>query len=223
VFVWDIEAPTYYGYRAWNGFHCNAVNSGWIDQPDLTGAEGMACSYLIESGDINLNWSVSAGVESWDLLRKRPDAEYELLAAELRADQAGTVIYRDLTVEEGLVYIYRLQSSADDEFYAETEGIEIPVQAARMYQNYPNPFNPMTRIAYTVPGGASSVQNVLLNVYDVRGALIKTLVNSPVTGGRHIVTWDGTNNRGSQVSSGVYFSRFSTGGHNEVKKMLLLR
>ncbi|MCK4537676.1 MAG: VCBS repeat-containing protein [Candidatus Krumholzibacteria bacterium] len=223
VFVWDIEAPTYYGYRAWNGFHCNSLNSGWIDQPDLTGAEGMACSYMIDRGDINLNWSVSAGVESWDLFRKQPDAEYELLAAELRADQAGTVIYRDLSVEEGLTYIYRLQASGNDEFYAETEGIEVPVQTARMYQNYPNPFNPMTRIAYTVPGGASSVQNVLLNVYDVRGALIKTLVNSPVTGGRHIVTWDGTNNRGAQVSSGVYFSRFSTGGHNEVKKMLLLR
>ena len=152
VFVWDIEAPTYYGYRAWNGFHCNSVNSGWIDQPDLTGAEGMACSYLIEGGDINLNWSVSAGVESWDLFRKQPDAEYELLAAELRADQAGTVIYRDLTVEEGLTYIYRLQASGNNEFYAETEGIEVPVQSARMYQNYPNPFNPMTRIAYTVPG-----------------------------------------------------------------------
>ena len=132
-------------------------------------------------------------------------------------------MYRDLTAEEGLTYIYKLQASGDDEFYAETGGIEIPVEAARLYQNYPNPFNPATRLAYTVPGGKASVQNVLINVYDVRGALIKTLVNNPVTGGRHVVTWDGTNNRGAQVSSGVYFSRFSTGGYKEVKKMLLLR
>ncbi len=126
-------------------------------------------------------------------------------------------------IEEGLVYSYRLQASSDARLYAEAGDIQIPVGRARLYQNYPNPFNPVTRIAYTVPGSASSTNNVLLAVYDVRGALVKTLVNSPVPGGRHVVEWDGKNNSGDMVASGVYFSRLSAGGVVDVKKMVLLR
>ena len=62
-----------------------------------------------------------------------------------------------------------------------------------------------------------------LNVFDVRGALVKTLVNGPVTGGRHEVKWNGLNNRGEQVASGVYFAKFASGGIRSVKKMVLLR
>ncbi|HSG29046.1 MAG TPA: FG-GAP-like repeat-containing protein, partial [Candidatus Krumholzibacterium sp.] len=223
VYIWDIEAELYYGYRAWNGFHGNILNNGWVEHPDLTGSENIACAFSLEGGQVILNWTVIAGIDSWDLLRSSGDGQFELLAKDLTPDQAGMLIYADPVVEEGLVYNYRLEASSDRDLYAEANGIEIPVRTARLYQNYPNPFNPTTRMAYTVPGSSSSAKNVLLTVYDVRGALVKTLVNGPVSGGRHIVTWDGTNNRGEPVSSGVYFSRLATGGTKEVKKMLLLR
>jgi hypothetical protein len=223
VYVWDLEADAWYGYAPWNGFHGNVLNNGWIDHVDLTGAEGIACAYQLYGGSLMLNWSVITGVDAWDLYRKEGAGEYELLAAGLQADPSGIVAYSDVVIEEGLVYSYRLQASSDARLYAEAGDIRIPVGRARLYQNYPNPFNPVTRIAYTVPGGVSSKNNVLLAVYDVRGALVKTLVNSPVPGGRHVVEWDGRNNNGDMVASGVYFSRLSAGGVVDVKKMVLLR
>ncbi len=92
-------------------------------------------------------------------------------------------------------------------------------------QNYPNPFNPVTSIQYTV----SSVQfpennsRVLLKVYDVLGREVKTLVNEPQRIGRHTVLWDGTNNFGKSVSSGVYYYRLQVGQKQKIRKMILLR
>ena len=102
-------------------------------------------------------------------------------------------------------------------------GVNIPVTQAKLYQNHPNPFNPSTKIAFTVPGTSESSRNTLLVIYDVRGALVKTLINRPVAGGRHLVEWQGNNNLGEAVSSGVYFSRLRVGGFKETKKMILLR
>ncbi len=223
VYIWDIDAAVSYGYDAWNGFHGNTLNNGWIDHTNLTGAEGIACAYQLTGGAVTMNWSVMTGIDSWDLYRKEGSGEYGLLVADLVTDISGIVVYSDVLVEEGLMYSYRLQASSDAGLYAEARDLEIPVGRARLYQNYPNPFNPVTRIAYTVTGGAASARNVLLAVYDVRGALVRTLVNRPVQGGRHVVEWDGRNNRGDMVSSGVYFSRLSTGGTVETRKMVLLR
>jgi len=103
------------------------------------------------------------------------------------------------------------------------EQIEVPVVNARLYQNYPNPFNPSTTISFTVPGSSTSRQNVLLVIYDVRGALVRTIINGPMKGGRHEVQWDGGNNRGEPVASGVYFSKLRVGGFSGMKKMVLIR
>jgi flagellar hook assembly protein FlgD len=64
---------------------------------------------------------------------------------------------------------------------------------------------------------------VLLAVYDVKGALVKTLVSGAVAGGRHEVRWDGCNERGQSVSSGIYFMQLSADGHRDARKMILLR
>jgi flagellar hook assembly protein FlgD len=99
----------------------------------------------------------------------------------------------------------------------------VPVQAVRLYQNHPNPFNPSTVVPYAVPGGAGVRRSVLLAVYDVNGALVKTLVSASVAGGRHEVRWDGRNERGENVSSGIYFMQLSADGHRDSRKMILLR
>ena len=66
-------------------------------------------------------------------------------------------------------------------------------------------------------------RSVLLAVYDVNGALVKTLVAGAVPGGRHEVRWDGMNERGESVSSGIYFVRLDAGKVEATRKMLLLR
>ncbi len=86
-------------------------------------------------------------------------------------------------------------------------------------QNYPNPFNPLTIISYQV----TSDNWVTLKVYDLLGRKVKTLVNKQMAPGRYTVRWDGTNDAGQPVSSGVYLYRIETGGFSKIKKMVLLR
>lgn len=86
-------------------------------------------------------------------------------------------------------------------------------------QNYPNPFNPRTAINYQLP-----VQSdVTINVYDIQGRLVKTLVNETKEAGGYTAVWTGIDNNGRSVSSGVYFYRIKAGDFERTKQMVLLR
>jgi len=89
-----------------------------------------------------------------------------------------------------------------------------------LYQNVPNPFNPVTTIRYDVPAGGGDVS---LRVYDVGGRLVRTLVSGRQTAGEKAVTWDGLNEAGGPVATGVYFCRLIAGDFNEVRKMTILK
>jgi hypothetical protein len=86
-------------------------------------------------------------------------------------------------------------------------------------QNYPNPFNPETTISFDMPKAA----NANLSVYNVKGQLVKTLLNGRADFGRNNLVWNGTDNSGSSVSSGLYFYRLSTDGKVETRKMMLMK
>lgn len=86
-------------------------------------------------------------------------------------------------------------------------------------QNYPNPFNPATDIRFALPG-ASDVE---ITIYNALGQKVNTLVNRKFDAGFHSVKWNGTDERGSGVSSGIYFYRVSAGAFSSVKKMLLVK
>ncbi len=86
--------------------------------------------------------------------------------------------------------------------------------------NTPNPFNPATEIAYTVPMPGSEVK---VAVYDLSGRRVRTLVGGQVPPGRHVAVWDGTDEGGQRVASGVYFYRLEMPGIFEQKKMILLK
>lgn len=86
-------------------------------------------------------------------------------------------------------------------------------------QNYPNPFNPSTTIRFALPEAAS----VSLTIYNIRGQLVKTLVNGSLEAGYHQVQWDGSSELGEKVSSGLYFYRLESGDFQQVKKMLLVK
>ncbi len=86
-------------------------------------------------------------------------------------------------------------------------------------QNYPNPFNPQTTISFSIAQRA----NVRLAVYDVNGALVRTLASETRAAGAYQITWDGRDDSGNQVASGVYFYRLATGSFTQTKKMVLLK
>jgi hypothetical protein len=86
-------------------------------------------------------------------------------------------------------------------------------------QNYPNPFNPSTTIKYDMK--AKGI--VTLKVYNVAGQLVRTLANSVKDAGSYTVTWDGKNDRGGAVASGIYFYKMETKDFSQTKKMVMLR
>jgi hypothetical protein len=88
--------------------------------------------------------------------------------------------------------------------------------------NVPNPFNASTDIVYLIPPGDSGPR-VQLRIYDISGRLVRTLVNAPVEGGRHLVRWDGTDHAGIPVASGVYLYQLRWKGQIATKRMLLVR
>ena len=87
-------------------------------------------------------------------------------------------------------------------------------------QNEPNPFNPTTIIRYYVPAGGG---RVVVRVYDLNGRLVSTLVDREESAGEKSVAWNGRNERGEEVSSGVYFYRLEAAAHTVQRKMMLLR
>jgi hypothetical protein len=89
-----------------------------------------------------------------------------------------------------------------------------------LHQNVPNPFNPTTSISYDVPVGGGQVT---LQIYDVAGRIVRTLVDREETAGEKRLTWYGRNDQGNRVASGVYFYRMTSLGFDMTRKMILLQ
>jgi hypothetical protein len=89
-------------------------------------------------------------------------------------------------------------------------------------QNYPNPFNPSTDIRYQIGDSRFPIRTTL-KIYNVLGQEVRTLVDGQHGPGAYTATWDGRDNRGLEVSSGVYLYRLQAGDYTNVKRMILLR
>jgi hypothetical protein len=85
--------------------------------------------------------------------------------------------------------------------------------------NYPNPFNPTTTISFTL----NYISDVHMVVFNVTGQQVKTLVDGYLEAGQHSVVWDGRDEFGSDVASGIYFYRVEADGFTQTKKMVLLK
>jgi hypothetical protein len=117
---------------------------------------------------------------------------------------SGTVWMDLLEVKKGIA------TGVENEF--------LPV-SHNLFQNYPNPFNPSTVISYSIP----SVSFVSLKIYDILGREVKTLINSEMNSGLYNVQWNGDDNFGNKVSSGIYLYKIEAGDYRMTKKMLLLK
>jgi hypothetical protein len=128
--------------------------------------------------------------------------------------------YVDETAVPGKSYRYMIGViDGEGEFVSPIESFTMPAAVAKLGQNSPNPFNPTTAINFTL----SAKENVTLAIYDVSGRLVKTLVSGTRDLGTHSVTWDGRDNTGTTVGSGVYFYRLDAGKFSDTKKMVMLK
>ena len=177
-----------------------------------------------ESG-IEVTWEMSEpaiGIDFHVFRKSTTDPQYRELQIPRIDGQGSSFTFVDSDYQAGLSYRYRVDASdANDRWTLfETEPIATPALSLALHQNTPNPFNPSTSISYDVaaPGGV-----VTIAVYDVAGRLVRTLVAGAERPGKKGVTWDGRDDRGESVASGVYFYRLTAGERTPTKKMVLLK
>jgi len=135
------------------------------------------------------------------------------------------ILYSDSWAEFDGIYIDDIEVS----FYPEggtgigDKGSASPSlpRALALSQNYPNPFNPLTTIEVAIPEGVN--EKVSLRIYDLRGRLVRTLVDEAIPAGRHHFVWDGRTERGETVSSGVYLYTLRHGSRALTRKMTVVR
>jgi tetratricopeptide (TPR) repeat protein len=114
--------------------------------------------------------------------------------------------------KEILIRINELQN-------ARPEDEKLPEINEFRVSNYPNPFNPETVISFQLPGDSM----VSIDIYNIKGQKVRTLVKDSFNSGSHKVTWNGVDDNNRNAGSGVYFYRIQAGKYNEVKKMILLK
>ncbi len=90
-------------------------------------------------------------------------------------------------------------------------------------QNYPNPFNPSTTIAFDIPETIDSKRHISLTIYDIRGRRVRMLIDSELEPGTHKIHWDGRNDRGQSVASGIYLYTLIAEGKTYTRKMTVLK
>ncbi len=111
-----------------------------------------------------------------------------------------------------------------DEDPEETESEQSLPTEFGLSQNYPNPFNPSTTINFEIPAIIGSQEiSTSLKIYDIRGRLIRTLLNEKLSPGYYSEFWNGLNDNGERVSSGIYFYGIRADSFISSRKMIVIK
>lgn len=170
-----------------------------------------------------LRWSLTTGttVEPSEFLvdrvRLRDEQQDRLSSAQIQSNGTGYRL-RDSSVEAGEEYRYRV-TLEDGTLLFRSVTLSIPTRATALHPCHPNPFNPSAVINFEM--GRSGPVHVA--IYDVRGALVKTLEDGRRRAGTHRLQWDGTDDRGERVASGAYSVRLRTEDFEGSRRLLLLK
>ncbi len=164
------------------------------------------------------------GREAGEVLRlyrsTRADGGWLAIADDLTAAHGDVYEFVDAHVEAGRTYYYLLESRIAGDVRELHRGVAvIPSRELVLEQNHPNPFNPRTSIRFYLPARGE----VSLEIYDVRGALVRRLASGDFDAGPHSVDWDGSDSHGQPVASGMYVYRLVTEKKSIAKKMVLLK
>jgi len=226
----------YSNYSDFSAIYDNSANHG--SKSDLIHVDGETQN--LSDFQIDANWKVSRNIEVFQR-DERNTTTYlttynvyrnNILIKELHHIEQS---FTDLELDAG-TYNYYVTARYDISGYdtIESEGSEeasaiinpvnvedkfdIPV-VTRLDGNYPNPFNPATNISFSIKEGGK----VKIEVFNILGQRVATILDEELSSGYHSVVWDGTSDRGQQVGSGIYFSKMTTSNYNATSKMLLLK
>ncbi|HEX5131824.1 MAG TPA: FlgD immunoglobulin-like domain containing protein, partial [Candidatus Krumholzibacteria bacterium] len=177
------------------------------------------------NGGVELAWELGGDetAERYTVMRRTGDETLPAPIAEgMVSGDRGSFL--DDTVEPATTYHYELvvRTRDGDEYRSPSKTVTTDRATLELGQNHPNPFNPVTAIPYTLPNGSDAVR-VKLMILDVSGRLVRTLVNEDQTGGAREAVWEGKDDRGNPVSSGVYFYVLDVANKRLTRKLVLLK
>lgn len=177
---------------------------------------------LLANG-VELRWAIgnADGLRGFNIYRSGEEGgPFERINASIIPPGPGEYSYRDPHVRPRFTYWYRLGAvDSDGEFFSQVVSVEIPAAKTVLHQNYPNPFNPQTTISFYL----AEREFVELTIYDAQGKQVRRLLAEVRDFGIHKIAWNGTNDWGEEVGSGVYFYRLVAGKTIETKKLTLLK
>jgi len=182
------------------------------------------------AGDISLTYDpiemslikVEAGVEG-PLMAVNSEVPGKVTVALVNPDgivgMGGEVLRLRFRIEGGTTDGLTLKGVKLFDWMGRRMSVKLEKELCGLFQNYPNPFNSWTEIRYRLAGAG----HVKLGVYDIRGRLVRMLLDGKVSGGHHRLVWDGKDWRGRDVSSGVYLLRMEAGGRSWTRKLVMVR
>jgi len=173
--------------------------------------EGVDLSWEVVSDEEILGFRIYRGLEG--------STREEISPAGLISPQARS--YRDDVAAGGRTYEYTLGVVVADHSEVVSRSVSVTTRAfaLALRQNTPNPFNPTTVISFTLP----EKTRVTVSIYDVKGRRVRTLVDESIDEGYHERIWDGKDDGGGQVSTGIYFYSLTADDRRLTRKMLLLK
>lgn len=204
-------------------YYYSAPDSGYSYDNAVGPSYKLDCFLASVEGErVKLAWEMTFEEDGYEFVVKRSLEGGAFAAIDVDVFETGEGSYCFFDdVEPGRDYRYRLELSSGAGSYVifETDQVRTPAVGLTLYQNHPNPFNPATEISYYLP----SAGRVVIEIFDVAGRRIRTLVNGPQPAGRYSVEWTGQDNSGRRVASGIYFCRLSAGKETLTRKMVLMR
>lgn len=197
------------------------MDTTWVVVPvELTSFAGTAVG-----SDVKLNWATATEVNNNGFEIQKKSGNGFITVGFVKGNGTSTskheYSFTDKQLQPG-VYTYRLKQLDFNGKYEFSKTIEVTVVQGLKYelmQNYPNPFNPETAIKYTIAQNGK----VSVKVFSISGTEIATLVNQDMSAGSYEVKWNGKDNAGVSVPSGVYFVKLTSGTFVQTKKMMFLK
>ncbi|HOC25637.1 MAG TPA: FlgD immunoglobulin-like domain containing protein [bacterium] len=229
--AWRITTPS--ACIVYKDDQITPVASGTLKPLDATlPVELSAFSAANINGVVRLSWTTQSEMNSLGFYINRREgnsSSFQRISGLIEG--AGTsaaprhYTFDDERLEIGRTYFYMLeqkdtngQVSWHGPISVTVESVQLP-EAFYVEQNYPNPFNPTTTIEYGLPEAAQ----VRIRIYNMRGELVRTLVDGMQQAGNLVRVWDGLDNNGSLVPSGVYFCRVQSGYEHKMIKMVFAK
>jgi len=208
-------------------------NNDWMVTPQITLGTNSSLKFMAKSHTANYGLErFRVGVSTMPMIIVQ-GFQYLSGTDYVEAPAQWTEFSYDLSAYDGQEVYIAIRCVSNDAFvfyvdnfsvhsdggFVDNEDEIAPAFTTALQANYPNPFNPTTTIRYSVKDDAP----VAIEIYNLKGQKVKTLVSESKTAGEHTAVWNGTDDSGRQVSTGVYFYKMNAGKYSATRKMIMMK